>query len=275
MFEIRRLPISGGEPRQESFGNPPVLFDWRTIQVGGKILWACNPGEDARDVAEEWVATEGLGKKWEAALVEVDAPSDVAIPQSRRVPLETLQSAYDAIDRFGEDGKRKILAGILPTREPEWAKAVPAAVKEYLKTSPWPSEWRLAVDGQPHVEVRFVETFVEVARASAGKGETAEDRNAPQDSAPPAPSVEADPRSNPADEPKDAPQTAPTDLSALLASYGHKAQVPKAVAIVKDMLAGLNGVEPKIESVNYRLKKSNLPLVEAKAFPALLQAAKE
>lgn len=269
MFEIRRLPISGGEPRPESFGNPPVLFDWRTIQAGGKILWACNPGEDARDVAEEWVATEGLGKKWEAALVEVDAPSDVAIPQSRRVPLETLQNAYDAIDKFGEDGKRKILAGILPTREPEWAKAVPAAVKEYLKTSPWPAEWKFGNDGQPHVEIRIVETFVEVARAGADKNEPAEDKAAP------VPRVEDEPRLAHDDEPKDAQQTAAADLSALLASYGNKMQVPKAVAIVKDMLAGLNGVDPKIESVNYRLKKSNLPPVEAKAFPALLQAAKE
>jgi hypothetical protein len=269
MFELRRLPIPGGEPRQESFGNPPVLFDWRTIQVGGKLLWACNPGEDARDVAEEWVATEGLGKKWEASLVEVDAPSDVAIPQSRRVPLETLQSAYDAIDKLGEDAKRKILSGFLPTREPEWAKAVPAAVKEYLKTSLWPAAWKFGDDGQPHVEIRIVETFVEVARASAGKDDPADDKSAP------APSVEDGPKPEPEAQPKDAPQTAQADLSALLASYGNKMQVPKAVAVVKDMLAKLNGADPNIDRVNYQLTKSELPKVGVKTFPALLQAAKE
>lgn len=275
MYEIRRDPIPGAEVRQESFGTPSVVFNWRPIIEGGKLQWACNPPEDDRDIAEDWVSAEGLGKRWHGRLVEVDAPSDLAVPQSQRTPISTLHAVFDAVNKLGEQNMTRILAGNMPTREPEWAKSVPAAVKEYLKTSPWPSEWRLAVDGQPHVEVRFVETFVEVARASAGKDEPIEDKSAQEGETAPPPRIEDGPKPTPDDQPKDAPQAAPADLSALLTSYGHKAQVPKAVAIVKDMLAGLNGVEPKIESVNYRLKKSNLPLVEAKAFPALLQAAKE
>lgn len=275
MYEIRRDPIPGAEVRQESFGTPPVAFNWRPIVEGGKLRWACNPSEDDRDIAEDWVNAEGLGKRWNARLVEVDAPSDLAVPQSQRTPLATLHAVFDAVNKLGEQNMTRILAGNMPTREPEWAKAVPAAVKEYLKTSPWPAVWKFGDDDQPHVEIQIVETFVEVARASAGKDEPAENKGAQEGKDPPAPSVEDSPMPDPEAQLKNAPQTAQADLSTLLASYGNKMQVPKAVAVVKDMLAKLNGADPNIDRVNYQLTKSDLPKVGVKTFPALLQAAKE
>lgn len=253
MYEVRRDPIPGADVRQEAFGSPTIVFDWRIIQQDGKVLWACNPPEDARDIAEDWVNAEGLGKRWNGRIVEVDTPSALAVPESRRASLETLQTVFDAVNRLGDANKARILAGVMPTKEPDWAKPVPAAIKEHLKVAPWPEFWRLGEDGQPFVAERIVERLVEVERASAHIAEPLVKETT--DAEPPG---------------KDADST-----SAALAEYGTPLKIGRAVAVIRARLAEIGDVELTLAQANHLLKKNDLQPANVKTYPALLQAAKE
>jgi hypothetical protein len=167
----------------------------------------------------------------------------------------------------GADGGRSTLTGLMLSEmalcEPpkDWNQLRGAAYPwDAVEWKPPSSSWRAPADLVKNKRAE-AEAAVQAALDVDGKLEE------PQ----------ADPDTDPDSEenhvPAEAVTTATNGDGDLLATYGPRATVEGAIAVIRELTAAKSGTQPSINQARYHLKKHELPTPKEDVYSALLRAA--